>query len=45
MQKISINDYEILIQEATDYHWYSYNPKDYDKVFNLANDEESMKLY
>ena len=43
MQTISINDYEISIQEAPDYHWYSYDSKDYDKVFNLADNEDCAR--
>lgn len=39
MQTVTINDYKISIQEAPDYHWYSYDSKNYDKVLHLAGDE------
>ena len=40
MQTVTINDYKISIQEAPDYHWYSCDSKDYDKILHLAGDED-----
>ena len=40
MQTTWVKDYEISIQEAPDYHWYSYDSKNYDKVFHLTSAED-----
>ena len=40
MQTVTINDYKISIQEAPDYHWYSYDSKNYDKVLHLEGDKD-----
>lgn len=40
MQTVTINDDEISVQEAPDYHWYSYDSKNYDKVLHLVGAED-----
>lgn len=43
MQATWVKDYEISIQEVPDFHWYSDDSENYDKVFNLADDETCPK--